>query len=303
MNLFDLHCDTALEIYRRKESIYNNSCHVSLEKADNIDKYYQVMAIWGDRSLSDEECFSEFVSARSYLENELKSHNLPFYPSTGETDKRRFYLSVEDARLLCGDISRLDYLYNSDVRLIIPVWGGSSHIGGAFDTDEGLTEFGKDVVKRSFELGIASDVSHSSLKTARDIFNIAEKYGKPIIASHSCSFSVCAHPRNLNDDQFKIIKELGGIVGLSFCRKHLDPDGNCDIYTIIKHLDHYLELGGEDMVCMGADMDGTDLPDGISGIGSAEYIYEHLDKEFGSLLADKITFNNAYNFFNKYIER
>ena len=212
-------------------------------------------------------------------------------------ENRGFYLSVEDARLIAGKIERLDVLYEMGVRFLIPMWSGKSCIGGAFDSDEGLTDFGKEVIKRCFDIGIIPDISHASIKSANDIFNIAEGVRKPVIASHSCSFAAYHHARNLRDDQFERIKSLGGIVGLSFCRYHLtNKNDKCNTDNILAHLEHYLEIGGEDTVCFGADMDGAPMPDDIKGIESVPMLYEKLCDRFGRAVSDKITYQNAYNF-------
>ena len=287
MKLFDLHCDTAYEMYKQKESLASNDLHIALDRTEKIEEYRQVMAVWSDNALSDEACYEDFLKIHK---NFLKHTSL--FP-----EKNKFYLSLEDARLLCGKLERLDSLYDMGIRFLIPMWIGKSIIGGAFDTDSGLTDFGKRVIDRCFELGIVPDISHSSVKSANQIFEIAENHHKPVIASHSCAFSVYEHPRNLRDEQFSRIKASGGVVGLSFCRYHLAmKNEHCGIENILHHIKHYLDIGGENMLCLGADMDGAPMPEGITGIESIPYLYEKLCDSFGKDIADKITFKNAYNF-------
>ncbi len=294
MKLFDLHCDTAYEMLRQNKFLKENDLHISLERASELDSYFQVMAVWGDNTLTDKECFEDFLKIAENLKSQTD------ILGSGSQNKNGFYLSVEDARLLEGKLERLDTLYEAGVRFLIPMWSGSSIIGGAYDTENGLTDFGKNVIKRCFELNIIPDISHSSIESAEDIMNLAEKYGKPVIASHSCSYSVHEHPRNLRDEQFNRIKELGGVVGLSFCRYHLAPENeNCTSENILKHLDRYLSLEGEDILCLGADMDGAPLPYDIEGIQSIPMLYEKIKASFGENIAEKITFFNAYNFVNK----
>ena len=106
-----------------------------------------------------------------------------------------------------------------------------------------------------------------------------------------------SHPRNLRDGQFERIKALGGIVGLSFCAYHLAENREeCTTNDIIRHFEHYLSLGGENMTCFGADMDGAPMPCGITGIESVMQIYEMLCKCFGREIADKLTYKNACKF-------
>lgn len=287
MRLFDLHCDTAYEMYKQNMDYESNVLDIALERARCFEEYKQVMALWCDKELTDEECYEEFFKMRKNL---LRYTKVP-------SDFGAYALSVEDARLLCGKLERLDILRDMGVRFLIPMWSGESIIGGAFDTEKGLTDFGKAAIERCFEIGIIPDISHCSVESAEDIFRIAERCGKPVIASHSCAFSVLSHPRNLRDGQFERIKALGGIVGLSFCAYHLAENREeCTTEDIIRHFEHYLSLGGENMTCFGADMDGAPMPCGITGIESVMQIYEMLCKCFGREIADKLTYKNACKF-------
>lgn len=290
MKFFDLHCDTAYEMYIQNEALEKNKLAISLERAKCLDEYRQVMALWCNNERSDEECFEDFLKMH---ENFLRHSPVP-------APLGPVAFSLEDARLLCGDIGRLEMLRDMGIRFLIPMWRGKSIIGGAFDTDAGLTDFGKQVIKRCFELGIIPDISHCSAQSADEILSIAERQGRAVIASHSCAYGVHSHPRNLRDEQFLRIKELGGVVGLSLCAYHLASEKEkCTIEDILRHFEHYLSLGGEDMTCFGADMDGAPMPSGILGIESLPFIYNRLCQEFGKEISDKITYNNAYIFMKK----
>ena len=83
----------------------------------------------------------------------------------------------------------------------------------------GLTDFGRDVVRKCNELGVLVDVSHAGVQTFWDIINTTSK---PIIASHSCSFTLCPHYRNLTDEQLFAMKENNGVVFINFYPGYLD---------------------------------------------------------------------------------
>ncbi len=85
----------------------------------------------------------------------------------------------------------------------------------------GLTDFGKQVVKRMNELGMIVDISHVGEKTFWDVISTTTK---PVIASHSCAYSLCAHSRNLKDDQIKAIGKNGGVIHLNFYSGFVDPE-------------------------------------------------------------------------------
>lgn len=303
MKYFDLHCDTATETYFRRTSLSENDGHVSLDRLGKIDKYTQIMAIFSRDNGSDEECFEEFKQIVEYHKKEIGIKQIK---CGSELDKSDFtYIwAVEDARILCSELSRIKLLYDCGVRIITPVWAGETIIGGAFDTEKGLTDFGKKAVSKFLELGIIPDISHSSEQTAEEIFELAGSAKMPVIASHSCAYSVRNHPRNLRDYQFEMVKKSGGIVGLSFCAYHLSDKakGLCDTEDIMKHINYYLSLGGEDILCIGADFDGAGMPTGIEGIQSIPELYRRVEREHGTKLANKIFYENAYSFFKIHLK-
>jgi len=288
--LFDLHCDTLSRVFASQEKMENNSCHIDYSKADRYDTYSQIFAVYSDQSLSDEENYKLFFEIIEYAQPFIKSNN-KFTP----------YLSVEGGKLLSSKIDRLDELYRAGVRFLTLVWADRCCVGGAHNDKTGLTSFGKEVVRRCFDLGIVPDISHSSDRTFEDTYELALQYGKPIIATHSNSRSVCLHNRNLTDNQFEKIRDIGGIVGISLCRYHLSNDEFCDIDSVIAHIDHYMELGGQKTVCLGCDLDGIDnLPDGMENISHIEKITDRLlSRGYSYDLAEAITYKNAKNFINK----
>lgn len=292
MKLFDLHCDTAYEMKKQRKPLRDSDLMVSLKKAERLEAYKQVMAIWSDSAKSDEDCFKEYKLILGNLRHELEVEN-----TSG------FVISVEDARILAGKEERIYKLKEDKVDIVTPVWGGESCIGGAFDTEVGLTEFGKNAMSKFASLGMIADISHSSVKTAAEIMDIYERSDLPIIASHSCAYTVYKHPRNLRRDQFERIKASGGLVGLSFCRYHLSGNQSCGIDDILTHVDYFLSLGGEDTLCIGADMDGAPMPDGIEGLDSFPQVHNALENEFGSAVTEKITWSNANEFSKKHFNK
>lgn len=294
--LFDLHCDTLLEAYNNGFNINDSNLHISLNKAKCFKPYVQVTSIWSDYRLDNDTAFEKACNVIKYY----RSLDLNFCTELNEFSENSFILGIEDARLLNNDISRLDVLYKLGVRVLTLNWKGVSCIGGAFDTDFGLTAFGKNVVKHCSELGIIVDMSHSSICSFYDVLELSYKYGFIPIASHSNSFSICNHPRNLDDSQFKALRDMESIVGISLASEHLGK--NATIYTIIKHILHYLSLGGEKTIALGCDFDGVScLPIGIKSICDLNKLYSLLEKEVGKEIANNIFFKNANTFFNKYL--
>ena len=289
--LFDLHCDTFSEIFKSNFSLNNCSLYISLEKSKSFSPYLQIGAIWSDYRYDNDTAYTNYRENVKYL-NKLQ---IPLITALPIASSPSFILAIEDARLFNNDLNRLNAVYDDGVRVITLNWRGDSCIGGGWDTINGLSHFGIEVVKLCNEKGIIVDLSHSSYQTQK-----AVRFGFTPIFSHSNSFSVCKHNRNLKDDIFKEIVSLGGIVGISLCPEHLDVGRQADAYSIIKHVQHYLSLNGENSLSLGCDFDGiASLPIGFKSIESLSILHSLFLKEFGKSITYKIFFSNAYNFFLK----
>lgn len=114
----------------------------------------------------------------------------------------------------------------------------------------GLTAFGKDVVRELNRLGVMVDISHVADKTFYDALEITRA---PVIASHSSSRVLSSHPRNMNDDMLRALARNGGVVHINYhvdfiSQKYLDANRarGVEVQDFAKRLEKEC---GEDMVC------------------------------------------------------
>lgn len=308
MNYFDLHCDTALALYRNGASLQDAPCAVSLNKAADYARYVQLMAVFTDSRLTDEEGWEQFWKVRENLLAQCETYAVPVCHDGAELDntlrfmdnKDVFLLTVEDVRILSGQIERLEELHRAGVSVITPLWGGDTCIGGSHNTDHGLTDFGKAVVAECFDRGIAVDISHASVRSTDEIFTLAEqKHGK-VLATHSNAHAICPHTRNLTDDQLHRLAELDGIVGVNLYTRFLSENDPCTGENVVRHIEHLVDVLGEDRVAFGADWDGADVPAELCDISRMPTLVPLLkEKGFGDTLIEKIYFDNAMRFFTK----
>ena len=208
-------------------------------------------------------------------------------------------LTVEGA-IVGGDINCLYHLQDCGVKAITLTWNGPNEIGdGALvENPRGLSNFGIQLVEEMERLDIVVDVSHASDALFE---SVAEHTAKPFIATHSLSRAMCGHKRNLTDEQFKGHSGPWRSGWSQLCAFFfLRQDGKATVTDILKHADHFLSLGGEKTLAMGSDFDGTDLPEGITGIESIHTLVEaFLRHRYSQRLVEDIFFNNAYAFFAK----
>lgn len=303
MKLIDLHCDTALDLYHKKLSLADNACHISLKKAEYLDKYIQFAAIFTSSRLTDAEGWEVFLAARENFVAECEKNDVPLIRSKADLEaflasdkKTAFVLAIEDVRILDSKIERVKEIYDLGVRCVTLLWGGPTTIGGSHDTDQGLTEFGFAALREMLDYGIIPDISHASFSSTHDILTVCEELGKAPIATHMNSYTVRSHSRNLRDDHLERLVKLGGIAGVSFCPPHLTGDEACTSAHVCDHLAYYND-NAKGHAAFGSDYDGTSLPEDIADLTAVPMICEKLAaRGLSEAEIEDITWNNALEF-------
>lgn len=284
MIVFDAHCDTMTEILEKKQELLQNEGHVDIRRMKQYDGFVQIFAAW----MAPECNYQSLVWAMKILDKfyeqveryqeeiTLATNYDAVLQAIGE-GRVAALLSIEGGEALQGDISVLRMLYRLGVRSICLTWNGRNELGvgvGEGDAQEGLTPFGIEVVKEMNRLGMLIDVSHLS---PGGFWDVIAQSKKPIIASHSNAKKICAHRRNLTDEQFRAIADMGGVVGINLYPEFLNDCGKADVNDVVKHIEHFMSLGGEDHIGLGADFDGIDrTPHGIRGVQDLDVIFNTL---------------------------
>lgn len=150
------------------------------------------------------------------------------------------------------------------------------------DTDEeepehnGITHFGKIIIKEMNRLGMLIDLSHVSHKTMDDVLNVTKA---PVIFSHSSAFDICNHYRNVQDDILKKVKTNNGIVMVNFYNDYVACNPIANLSIIADHIDYIKNVSGVDHVGIGSDYDGVPrLPEGLEDVSKFPYLFEELLK-------------------------
>ena len=223
-------------------------------------------------------------------------------------------LGIEGGHMIEDKIENLEKLFERGARYLTLTWNNSTSwaTSAAYETSPkpptvegasedsnrktGLTDFGKQIVRRMNELGMIIDVSHVGEQTFKDAISITTK---PVIASHSNVWNLCPHRRNLKDYQIQAIAKSGGVIHLNFYvgfidstydrkasafnrqhRNEIDSlisggaqpdyarmmimekysseisDARPPLSMLMDHLDYIVKLVGVDHVGMGSDFDG-----------------------------------------------
>ena len=214
---------------------------------------------------------------------------------------------IEGGHSIEEDIENLHWFFERGVRVLTLVWNNhlswirSCQAGAGSTIPEGLSDFGRGVVRAMNELGMVVDLSHAG---PRAFLDALETTSVPVIASHSGCKAIHGHQRNLTDDQLRALAQNGGVVGIVFCTaflkdeaqredarlretegyKSIAGDNDTDVFlrqgeylqrearplpldSVVEHLLHAIDVAGVDHVGIGSDFDGTaSLPEGLEDV-------------------------------------
>lgn len=180
--------------------------------------------------------------------------------------KKGIFIGIENGYGIGKDISLLKYYKELGVIYLTLCHNGDNDICDSAKGNHehnGLSDFGKEVVKELNRLGIMVDLSHAGDKSFYDALELSKS---PIIASHSSCRAICNHPRNLTDEQIVALARKGGVMQICIYDHFLNNDGAASVKTIADHIDHVVNLVGVDYVGIGTDFDGGGGVPGCNGV-------------------------------------
>jgi len=292
MKVFDLHCDTLTTAMKKGIDIDDLSLEFSLSHLPPFERYVQTMAVFIPDTLRGDAATRYFVDTADFYTHQRLKFKEQFAPNPGGVET---LLSVEGGAVLAGRLENISLLSEYEVRMMTLTWNGPNEIASGALSEGGLTAFGREVISAMEYAGIAADLSHLNDES---FFDVMSCITKPPVVSHSNSRQICPNRRNLTDEQFCLIRDSGGIVGLNFHAPFISesPDPTTD--ELMAHLIHFLELGGENTVALGSDFDGAVMPSFINNASAMDSLYTYVVKsDVGQTLADKLFFGNAAEFF------
>ena len=229
-------------------------------------------------------------------------------------------LTIEGGHQIDDDLAVLRMYHRLGIRsMTLTHFRNNNWADSSTDTPahNGLTEFGKEVVREMNRLGMIVDVSHVSDKTFFDVLAVSTK---PVMATHSSCRAISDVPRNLTDDMLRALAKNGGVVGINFGMGFLNPKdaellkssiaaiaqsepaltgkaldayaademhkdmepkpSNATIDDAVEHIDHAVKVAGIDHVGIGSDYDGISaVPKGLEDISKMPALRAALAKK------------------------
>ncbi len=254
MRIFDLHADLGFDIHE----------HFKKGEKDVLKKYHNDKVFKGE--VSNIAMASYFEGYQSWdemkamildCETELNNQDVWHRVLTKEdlkVDKPLALMSVEG---MCGikenEEECIQWMYDHGVRLASLCWNDENALatGVRGNIEHGLTEKGKNVIRKMDELKMVIDISHTNEKTFWDIMDTSNGL---VIATHSNVYNLCNHPRNLKDEQIKAIAAKKGLIGMNAYPPFIKESTYIvNVDELAKHAAYIKDLVGIEVLACGFD--------------------------------------------------
>jgi membrane dipeptidase len=285
-------------------------------------------ALWCPVYYKGAEAVRRTLDLRDAMQSVLDAHPDQIELATGAADIERIvkskkiaaFLAIEGGHQIDDDLGVLRMYYRMGIRaMTLTHFKNNNWADSSTDKPEhnGLTPFGKEVVREMNRLGMLVDVSHVSDKTFFDTLAVTTK---PVIVSHSSSRAISEIPRNVTDEMLRALAKNGGVIGINFgegfisqkdvaalhaainnysssptdlvgkllddyAAKEYRADlaamkaGLATIPEVADHVDHMVKVAGIDHVGIGSDYDGiTSPPKGLEDISKMPALVAELLK-------------------------
>jgi membrane dipeptidase len=165
----------------------------------------------------------------------------------------------QNGAMLGNDATRVDLFADLGVRVIQLTYNPANQLGDGSVAPEnrGLTPFGREVIGRLNEKRVMVDLSHSGERTCLEAARVSKQ---PISINHTGCRALNDLPRNKTDEELALVAERGGFVGIYFM-PFLNPTGHATAEDVVRHIEHAVNVCGEDHVGIGTDGSVTSIDD------------------------------------------
>jgi membrane dipeptidase len=327
----DTHCDTPMDMVRSDFDLGENHTDgcVDFPRMAEGGLDAEFFAVFTSQGPRNDSAYKEvrkhaFEVLEAIHRNVEKNSNVAEVAYTPEdayrlkkANKIAAFIGIENGYPIGKDVSCIKEFYDEGARYITLAHTRNNDICDS-STDSngpehnGLSAFGKEVVKEMNRVGMMIDVSHISDKAFYDVIQLSEA---PVIASHSSCRALCESPRNLNDDMLLALKNNGGVIQICILSEYIKtPDPNPELDTklrelkekygeydtlpevrkkelrneyraiqdkyeklatvkdVVDHIDHVVQVIGVDYVGIGTDFDGGGGVEGCKTVADMKNI-------------------------------
>lgn len=217
------------------------------------------MTVGAVGSMAPLQAFEKIVREISHWESEIQAHGdvlarirttraLHTAKATGKTG---LIYGLQDGVSFEDDPGRLNTLHQLGVRIIQPTYNRRNLLGdGCMEpANAGMSRTGLECIERMNELGILVDLSHCGRRTAADAISLSSR---PVSFTHTGCHALVEHPRHRSDAELRAVADMGGVSGI-YVMPYLARGNQPTAEDVIRHLEHAINVAGEDHVSIGTD--------------------------------------------------
>jgi membrane dipeptidase len=310
--VLDTHDDTTQRFFTDTYDIgrRNPDGHVDIPRMREGGMNAIFFSIWIDGRVMGPQAVEKALDQIDAVREIVRKYTKDMVLARTAEDVRRVHaqgkiaalLGVEGGHMIGNDIRMVRIFADLGVRYMTlshfynDEWADSS-------TDKpvhnGLTDFGKDVVREMNRQGILVDISHVSDKTFYDALEVSKA---PLIASHSSCRALCDHVRDMSDDMIKALAAKGGVIQINYEKSFIDQAYK-DAYDketggVVQHLSELTKNCNNDEACISREM--AKLQKKLTDEGklphvSWERIVDHIDHAVKLAGADHVGLGSDFD--------
>ena len=165
--------------------------------------------------------------------------------------KLALIMGFQDTVMLGTDLARMDEFREMGVKIVQLTYNVPNMVGeGCLSPGNGgLTDFGRELVAHMAATGVLVDLSHCGQRTTAEAISAA---AGPVAITHSGCSAVYEHPRSKHDAELRAMADKGGVLGV-YMMPFLNPEGPATADDFYRHIEHAVNICGEDHVGIGTD--------------------------------------------------
>ena len=253
----DIWSDVTVKSLRGETDIFRKYHYERLQKG-GIEG--SILVMWIDPPY-DKEPAVRMKQIMEAVEKEISScqdilrvvHNAEEIRKAQEDKKFYVLIGCEGLSGIGEDIEQIDKLYAFGIRHASLTWNEQNALATGIrgDSGRGLTELGKRALTKLQKLSVLVDVSHLNDKSFWDVI---DSTSRPVVATHSNSWALCATPRNLTDEMIKALAWTGGMIGVNAYPDFIsERKEERTVDRLVEHIKYIAELVGIDSIGFGFD--------------------------------------------------
>jgi membrane dipeptidase len=310
--VLDTHDDTTQRFFAKDYDLgkRNPDGHVDIPRMREGGMNGIFFSIWIDGRIMGPPAVEKALDQIDAVRENVKEHSDQMILARTAEDVRRAHaqgkiaalMGVEGGHMIGNDIRVLRIFADLGVRYMTLThfyndeWADSSTDKPAHN---GLTDFGKEVVREMNRQGILVDVSHVSDKTFFDALEVSKT---PLIASHSSCRALCNHSRNMTDDMIKALAAKGGVIQINYEKSFIDQAYK-DAYDketggVVNHMGELTKNCNNDEACISREMSKVEeklTEEGKLPHVSWERIIDHIDHAVKLVGADHVGLGSDFD--------